>query len=49
MTYVYTRPFGYNEFDGAGGGYLVKFASLTDGIYPLTFNEMYNIIWIVCI
>lgn len=24
------RPFGYNEFDGAGGGYLVKFASLFD-------------------
>jgi hypothetical protein len=24
------RPFGYNEFDGAGSGYAVKFASLTD-------------------
>ena len=22
------RPFGFNEFDGAGGGYAVKFASL---------------------
>ena len=24
------RPFGFNEFQGAGGGYLVKFASLFD-------------------
>ena len=24
------RPFGFNEFDGAGGGYAVKFASLFD-------------------
>jgi len=24
------RPFGYNEFDGVGGGYAVKFASLFD-------------------
>ena len=24
------RPFGFNEFDGAGGGYVVKFASLFD-------------------
>ena len=24
------RPFGFNEFEGAGGGYLVKFASLFD-------------------
>lgn len=24
------RPFGYNEFDGAGGGYAMKFASLFD-------------------
>jgi hypothetical protein len=24
------RPFGFNEFDGAGGGYAVKFASLVD-------------------
>lgn len=24
------RPFGYNEFDGAGAGYAVKFASLFD-------------------
>ncbi len=26
------RPFGFNEFDGAGGGYVVKFASLFDGM-----------------
>lgn len=25
------RPFGFNEFDGAGGGYAVKFASLFEG------------------
>ena len=24
------RPFGFNEFQGEGGGYLVKFASLYD-------------------
>lgn len=24
------RPFGFNEFEGAGGGYLVKFSSLFD-------------------
>lgn len=24
------RPFGFNEFDGAGSGYLVKFSSLFD-------------------
>ena len=24
------RPFGFNEFDGAGGGYAVKFSSLFD-------------------
>jgi len=24
------RPFGFNEFDGAGGGYVKKFASLVD-------------------
>lgn len=28
---VMNRPFGFNEFDGAGGGYLIKFASLFDG------------------
>ena len=27
------RPFGFNEFDGAGGGYAVKFASLFDGMF----------------
>lgn len=26
------RPFGFNEFDGAGGGYAVKFASLVSNI-----------------
>ena len=24
------RPFGYNEFDGAGSGYAIKFASLSN-------------------
>ena len=24
------RPFGFNEFDGAGSGYAIKFASLVD-------------------
>lgn len=32
MNY-FLRPFGFNEFDGAGGaGYAMKFASLFDGI-----------------
>ena len=26
----YYRPFGYNEFDGAGSGYAIKFASLSN-------------------
>jgi hypothetical protein len=24
-------PFGYNEFQGAGGGYAVKFSSIAEG------------------
>ena len=27
---LYSRPFGYNEFDGAGSGYAIKFASLSN-------------------
>ena len=29
LSYYY-RPFGYNEFDGAGSGYAIKFASLSN-------------------
>lgn len=34
------RPFGFNEFDGAGGGYLVKFASLFDGRCPFKISRL---------